>query len=173
MNSRYIGWITIIAIALLVSPQSIYAKQPQNDPQTGVTIQLPVLGVSVDAAGILNVQAFPDINGRLMATRKLAVRQNLNADVQRQSPLRKISLRRLEQALKSKIQNGDKIDDELKYLAGLQRAEYVFLMPDKNDVVIAGPAEAWVENPSGRVVGVIRITDIVTGRFAGCHADLS
>ena len=27
-------------------------------------------------------------------------------------------------------------------------------MPDENDIVIAGPAEAWVENPSGRVVGV-------------------
>ena len=113
-----------------------------------------MLGVSVDAAGILTVQAFPDIDGRLMAARKLAVRQNLNADVQKQSPLRKISLRRLEQTLKSKIENGEKINDELKYLAGLQRAEYIFLMPDKKDIVIAGPAEAWVEDPSGRVVGV-------------------
>jgi hypothetical protein len=151
MNSLPIGWI--IAIALLTWSR-IGVAQQQNDPQTGVTIQLPVLGVSVDAAGVLDVKAFPDIDGRLMTARRLAVRQNLNANVQKQSPLRKISLRRLEQTLKSKIEKGEKPDEELKYLAGLQRAEYAFLMPDLHDVIIAGPAEAWVEDPAGRVVGV-------------------
>lgn len=153
MNSRHILWLAIFIIAVVTISLPTSAQQ-QNNPQTGVTIQLPVLGVSVDAAGVLAVKAFPDIDGRLMAARRLAVRQNLSTDVQKQSQLRKISLRRLEEALKTKIEKGEKLDDELKYLAGLQRAEYVFLMPAEKDIVIAGPAEAWVEDPAGRVVGV-------------------
>ena len=31
---------------------------------------------------------------------------------------------------------------EVRFLAGLQRVEYVFVDQTKNDIVIAGPAEA-------------------------------
>ncbi len=153
MNTSQIRWLFIL-VYLCSSPVVNYAQPQQDDPQTGVTIQLPVLGVSVDAAGVLAVKVFPDVDGRLMATRKLAARKNLGVDVQAKSDLRKISLRRLEQAITNKIDNGEKLDDEIAYLAGLQRAEYVFIVPDEEDIIIAGPAEAWIENPSGRVVGV-------------------
>ena len=39
-------------------------------------------------------------------------------------------------------------------LAGLLRLRYVFVYPDSGDIVIAGAAEGWVRNLSGRVVGL-------------------
>ena len=38
-------------------------------------------------------------------------------------------------------------------LAGLTRVEYVFYYPDTKDIVIAGPAEGYVRDATGRMVG--------------------
>ena len=35
------------------------------------------------------------------------------------------------------------LPDEVKYLAGLQRVQYVFVDPETKDVILAGPAEGW------------------------------
>ena len=144
-----------ICFIILAFPSAVMAQPPQqNDPLTGVTIQLPVLGVSVDAAGVLTMNAYPDPTGQLMATRIAASRATLAQDLQRRSPMRKISLRRLESAIETSLRENKGIDEVLQCLAGLQRAEYAFLLPDQNDVVIAGPAEGWVRDLSGRTVGV-------------------
>jgi hypothetical protein len=42
----------------------------------------------------------------------------------------------------------------MKYLAGLTRLKYVFFYPESKDIVIAGPAEGWAADLSGRVVSV-------------------
>ena len=42
----------------------------------------------------------------------------------------------------------------MQHLAGLTRLEYVFCYPESGDIVIAGPAEAWGEAPSGRMQGI-------------------
>ena len=39
-------------------------------------------------------------------------------------------------------------------LAGLIRVEYVFAFPDEKDIVIAGPAEGWIQSPAGHIVGI-------------------
>ena len=36
-------------------------------------------------------------------------------------------------------------------LAGLQRLQYVFFYPQQNDIVIAGPAEGWLEDAAGHL----------------------
>ena len=52
-------------------------------------------------------------------------------------------------------------------MAGLQRIEYVFVDKEKNDVIIAGPAEPWNVRPDGFVVGTVtggatmRLSDLV------------
>ena len=57
----------------------------------------------------------------------------------------------------------------MKYLAGLQRIEYVFYYPDSKDIVIAGPAEGWITDVANRVVGmstgrpVVQLQDLVAG----------
>lgn len=69
--------------------------------------------------------------------------------------LRKVSLKAIEAALK---QNGQHpitaLPDELKYLAGIQRIQFVLLYPESNDIVIAGPGEGWKLDGKGSIVGV-------------------
>src|SRR6185503_10162277 len=72
----------------------------------------------------------------------------------RASELRKISLNRLEAAALEKLAAGEKLTDEMRYLVGLTRIKYVFFYPDTNDIVVAGPAEGWADDLSGRVRGV-------------------
>ncbi len=42
----------------------------------------------------------------------------------------------------------------MKALAGLTKIDYVLLYPESNEIVIAGPAEGFVEDSTGRVVGI-------------------
>ena len=42
----------------------------------------------------------------------------------------------------------------MQHLAGLTRLQYVFCYPKSGDIVIAGPAEAWAEAPSGRILEI-------------------
>jgi hypothetical protein len=42
----------------------------------------------------------------------------------------------------------------MRYLAGLLRVRYVFFYPETGDIVLAGPAEGWMTDLAGRVVGV-------------------
>ncbi|MFT5524977.1 MAG: hypothetical protein ACI9HK_002941, partial [Pirellulaceae bacterium] len=110
-------------------------------------------GVSVDANGVLDMPSVVDTKNRLDIMRrqmgKPSTEQNL--PVQR----RMVSLKGLEAALADAMQNNQgQIPDEVRYLAGLQRIEFVFVYPKTGDVVIAGPAEGWTLNDSSEVVGV-------------------
>jgi len=59
----------------------------------------------------------------------------------------------LEAAIADCDKKGKVLPDEVNYLAGLQRVQYVFVYPDQKDIVIAGPAEGWKLSPAGTVVG--------------------
>ena len=80
------------------------------------------------------------------------------------SKLRKVSLNRLEQAI---VDHQGTLSDEMRYLAGLQRVRYVFYYPDSKDIVLAGPAEGWAPDLTGRIVGftsgrpVVQLQDVV------------
>lgn len=108
-------------------------------------------GVIVDAQGVLRRQAQGDLSGQVRAAQAAAARAALGADVAAPSKLRKISLNRLEKAILAR--QGAPID-EMRYLAGLQRVRYVFCYPESQDIVLAGPAEGWMAEPSGRVTGL-------------------
>ena len=72
----------------------------------------------------------------------------------RQLGLRKVSLRRLEEAIAEHLKTGQPLDDEMKYLAGLQHIQYVFVYPELGDIVLAGPGEGWKINHDGDLVGL-------------------
>lgn len=69
--------------------------------------------------------------------------------------LRKVSLKAIEAELQ-KLGNHSvtELPDEIRYLAGLQRIQFVLLYPESNDIVIAGPGEGWKLDGKGNVVGV-------------------
>ncbi len=142
-------------------------------------------GVAIDAEGVLRTRMFADPGNRLLRERIGAARASLDHELLRPSAMRKISLNRLERAIAER--NG-LVTDEMRYLAGLQRAQYVFCYPDSGDIVLAGPAEGWVTDAAGRVVGinsgrpVVHLEDLVVAlrafppggkstRLIGCSID--
>jgi hypothetical protein len=174
---------SLISVLLLAMPVAAPA-------QNATTVQLPTFGVAVDADGVLRMKTFADPGGRLHAARIAAAKGRLPGDVTAWSDVRKISLRRLEAAIERTLAAGEKPDDILSHLAGLQRVQYVFFLPDERDVVLAGPAEGFVPDGAGRAVGittgkpVILLDDLLvalrvfapgTGHrpFVGCTIDPS
>jgi len=120
--------------------------------------------VFVDAQGTLHTRALPDLTGTLRQRRLQAAQAGLAQGVAKASPLRKVSLNRLEQALAA---NGGVLTEEMSFLAGLLRLQYVFFYPETGDIVIAGPAEGWIADPIGRTLGltsgrpVLQLQDLV------------
>jgi hypothetical protein len=114
----------------------------------------PLSGVLVDGHGVLKLRKYEDPGGRLMRERVAAARAALPQDIRRKSPLRKVSINRLETALAEAIEGDRQPTAAMRYLAGMTRLEYVFYYPETKDIVIAGPAEGWVTDASGRVVGL-------------------
>lgn len=112
-------------------------------------------GILIDAQGVVKPVFLKDSTGQLDARRRteLAAKE-LPADLNRRSPLRKVSLVKLEQACSEFAESKTEVPAELRFLAGLQRIDYVFVDPDGRDVVIAGPAEGFVIDASGKATGV-------------------
>jgi hypothetical protein len=79
----------------------------------------------------------------------------LQGDLREATEMRVLSLKGLQQAIVDSHAKGDPVPDEVEFLAGLQRIEYVFVAPDKQDILIAGPAEPWELRADGFVVGTV------------------
>ncbi|MEZ6072772.1 MAG: DUF1598 domain-containing protein [Pirellulales bacterium] len=109
-------------------------------------------GIMIDANGML-LNASVDQVGQLAEMRRRALGPSDEAFGEA-IQLRKISLRKLEAAIQDQIDHGQPIGEDIFYLAGLQRIEYVFVDPEHNDIVLAGPGEAWQLDDRGNVVGV-------------------
>ena len=108
-------------------------------------------GVVVDAQGVLSRSSVPDSGGQARRQYQAAARQTLASKLTRFSPMRMVSLNRLEKTIRD---GNGVITDEMRYMAGLLRVKYVFFYPDSQDIVIAGPAEGFASGPAGRVVGL-------------------
>ena len=144
-------------------------------------------GVSIDADGVLT-RTSADESARLRDVRQRAAAAARPAGpITETSPLRKVSLRRLQAAIDKLHRQGKPVTDELQNLAGLARVEYVLAMPGDRDIVLAGPAEGWTIAEGGAVVGratgrpVLQLDDLVvalrsarsaaTGRGITCSID--
>jgi hypothetical protein len=111
-------------------------------------------GVAVDADGVLRRLTRGDAQGLLARERAQQALAMLDSDIAKRSPLRKVSLTRLARLIKKSIEEGHGPDEAMKHLAGLTRIKYTFYYPETQDIVIAGPAEGWMEDLAGRPVGV-------------------
>jgi hypothetical protein len=158
-----ITWfVVVVALASSLMPRDLLAQFGGGGGGTGGggtggggTIGTGATsGVAVDADGVLRRVTVSDPTGNLTRQRVQQAMAKLNGDVAKPSKLRKISLTRLERAVRERIANGHPLDDAMQSLAGLTRLQYVFCYPESGDIVIAGPAEAWGEAPSGRKLGI-------------------
>ena len=121
-------------------------------------------GVAIDADGVLRVKTFNDPGGEVMKERIKSAKSTLDPKMASFSNLRKISLNRLEQEI---INHQNTLTDEMRNLAGLLRVRYIFYYPESKDIVLAGPAEGWATDVTGRIVGissgrpVVQLQDLV------------
>ena len=108
-------------------------------------------GILVSPEGVLSRRAVPDLSGSMLRQWQQASHAALAQDIAKPTQMRKVSLNRLEEAIKAN--NGVPTDD-MRNLAGLLRAKYVFYYPESGDIVLAGPAEGWGRTQTGLTVGL-------------------
>ncbi len=141
MRCRGLGywsiWMAAAGLLMALAPSVVWAQA--------------TAGVAIDADGVLRTRTFIDPGGQLMHERIASAKATLDPKLASYSKLRKISLNRLEQVI---LGRQGVLTDEMRYMAGLLRVKYVFYYPDSKDIVLAGPAEGWAPDPSGRIVGI-------------------
>lgn len=142
------------AVVLLTTPLPAAEPVP-GEPKLSTTLQLPTFGISIDAEGELAVKEHVALDPRLILAKVDAMRRALPADVRRVSPLRKVSLRRLEQELLRREAAGLERGEVLEQLAGLTEVRFVVVDVAGGDVIVMGPAEPWIGDPAGRRRGIV------------------
>jgi len=125
----------------------------------------PIAGVEIDATGVLRTQRLDPL---VTQQRVMAARQVIGVQAMEASPLRKVSLTRLEKAVADAAERGETPSEEMLSMAGLTSVQYVFFYPESGDVVVAGPAEGVFRDPGGRFLGIesaqpiVHLEDMVT-----------
>ena len=134
-------------LGVVIAATLVWAAQPpMAEAQLG--------GILIDADGVLRVRTFHDPGGRVLRARIAAAQAAFDQELSRTSPLRKVSINRLEAALANSLANNRQPTEAMRHLAGLTHIQYVFYYPANKDIVLAGPAEGWVHDVSGRTIGM-------------------
>ncbi len=122
-------------------------------------------GISIDAAGQLRSASEVEQSGLLQDLRRSIA--GPTDEVAKKTGLRMISLSKLQNEIALAIQENRPLSEDVLYLAGMQRIEYLFVYPDEQDIVLAGPAEGWVVRNDATVVGetsgrpVLQLEDLI------------
>jgi hypothetical protein len=109
-------------------------------------------GISIDADGLLS-NATVDQLGELGNLRRQAFQKVPDA-LKSVSDMREVSLKRVSAAIEECLKAKKPLPDSIRYLAGLQRIQYVFVYPEDKDIVLVGPGEGWKVDATGNVVGI-------------------
>jgi len=107
-------------------------------------------GISVDAARMLKVRDVAP------AAKLREMRQRMTRSAQaakKEGGLVFISLPRAFAEARDRIEGGGELGGTLKHLAGLVQIKYVFVYPDRDELVIAGPWEPVDDREANRPIG--------------------
>lgn len=132
--------------------------------------QMGAAGVVIDAEGVMRVKTFMEPSLQAFRERQAAEARRVPQDLREYSEKRFVSLTRLEREVAA-AEKG-MIPEDVQYMGGLQKIDYVLVYPESGDVVLVGPAEGWYRDASGRVVGlttgkpVLHLEDMVTAMRA-------
>jgi len=126
-------------------------------------------GVHIDAAGTVRRKLAKTDSDWLKELRQKARNaSSAPGSVRSASGLRKVSLTRLEREVQVRLAAGEPLEEDMLYLAGLQRVKYLLVYPETQDIVLAGPAGNWQRDAEGRMVSadngrpVVQLYDLVT-----------
>lgn len=117
----------------------------------GFGFQQVVGGVSITPDGVLKTVTAEE-QQEALAT----MRANLiggQGELKQPAERRLISLKNLQKLILTSIEKNEKLPEEVLFLGGLTRIENVFVYPERNDIVLAGPSEPWTTGLNGSVVG--------------------
>jgi len=143
-------------------------------------------GVRVDPQGILAKASRTDRSGKVAKASDRARVASLNEDMAKATPLRLVSLTRLEQEVSRRLAAGLPVVESMEQMAGLSKIEYVMVYPEQGEIVIGGPAEGWEYDEFGMAVGAesgrptLQLGDLVTvmrtfsptgSKIFGCSID--
>ncbi len=108
-------------------------------------------GVSIDVQGVV---AAPTVQEqRQLAALWRKALEDVPGELEPFSELRMVSLKRLEAEIAEHRRKLLPLPESVQCLAGLLRVQYVFVFPEQNDIVLAGPAEGWRVDELGNLVG--------------------
>lgn len=110
----------------------------------GAIVEFPG-GVYVDSLGVVRKTrlAIPSKRRLLDSALESARESAVDEGSRRSSDLRMVSLSRLQRELQLRATFEEEPTEAMKHLAGLRQIQYLFLFPETNDCVIAGPANDW------------------------------
>jgi len=158
-------WLAPLATALTLFCLSAPTAQGQFFPVRAVG------GVMIDADGVVSNPEVSELK-ELQATWQKGL-QPVPADLNAWTDLRFVSLRQAESQIAEARTANQPLPDSVRFLAGLLRVRYVLVYPDRQDIVLAGPAEGWRVDTLGNVVGatsgrpVLTLDDLMVAlRFA-------
>ena len=137
---RVAGFIGLMATILMATSPSFAGR-----------FRSAVGGVAINADGVLS-EPTRQAN-QLLVSRMKEMVQPAEGAIAEASELRRVSLKHLMKMVSEAATNEMELTDEVRYLAGLQRIKYVFVYPEQQDIVLAGPGEGWVVSDRGEVVG--------------------
>lgn len=110
-------------------------------------------GVSINVEGVV-APAPAEAKRRMLDEMRKAV-ISPTGEISTPVQLRMISLKMLEAKCSDALNNNfGRLPAEVRFLAGMQRIQYVFVYPEANDIVLAGPGEGWQVDANGNVVGI-------------------
>lgn len=146
---RRVAWLFAL---LSLSSESAFAQQ---NPGNGNNNNNNVGGIRIDAKGIVQAAIQNDHTVKLDQRRKAAlIKQALPGEISQSSDERLVSLVQLEARVAELLERNEPIPLEIQCLAGLTRLDRIYLDIDHQDMLIAGPAEAFVQSEAGRWVGL-------------------
>mgnify|MGYP000915425178 CR=1 FL=1 len=132
-------------------------------------------GVRIDAEGVVADSETDDRREFVDFLRR--AEKPAEGEMADKTEMRMVSLKGLEAAIReANVKTTADLPSEIKYLAGLQRIQYVFVYPERNDIVLAGPGEGWAVSETGDIVGVstgrpvLQLDDLMTAFRSGRNA---
>ncbi|MGL6225745.1 MAG: DUF1598 domain-containing protein [Thermoguttaceae bacterium] len=161
------GVLACVMLLLVFSPfLAIAQRPPVPTVPTLPYVQQAIGGVSLDANGVL--QNTPQQILKQQRENLLKSAQEVSADFKQASPLRKISLKKLNAELQRCMDAGEDIADSVRYLGGLTSIRYVVAVPEEKDILLIGPGEGWTVSATGTIVGshsgrpILQLEDLIT-----------
>lgn len=123
-------------------------------------------GVSISTDGVLNAATPKELDEYRAAI--MAEAKKVPDALVKPVSMRMISLKEIEKALaNTQADLAYEMPDEIRFLAGIQRIQYVFVDAENQDIILAGPGEGWKVDAKGNYVGVttgrpvVRLDDLM------------